>query len=135
MPPCQKMPCRNDGVCIPHNDNLQNYTCNCTAGFSGKNCEIHTACESESCNGGECIPKASNPLDFVCLCPFGRVGVQCETGGYTIYRSMDYLRQWTTLTLPSFSNCFIQARNDHHHLIYKVSVRFHCKLMEIWDPT
>ena len=84
MPPCERMPCRNDGVCIPHKNNLHDYTCNCTAGFSGRNCETHIACESENCNGGECIPKASNPLDFVCLCPFGRVGVQCQTGGYAI---------------------------------------------------
>ena len=134
MPPCQKMPCRNDGVCIPHENNLHDYTCNCTAGFSGKNCETHIACESENCNGGECIPKASNPLDFVCLCPFGRVGVQCQTGGYAVgpwIKTVDHFDYY----MPSFSNCFIQTRKKLYHFICNVKlstlsiVRFHCKLM------
>lgn len=104
MPPCQRMPCRNDGVCIPHRDNVHGYTCNCTTGFGGMNCETHIACESESCNGGECIPKASNPLDFFCLCPFGRVGVQCQTGGYKTepyIKTLDHSWKYGTLNLPS----------------------------------
>ena len=83
MPPCQRMPCKNNGVCVPREDNIHDYSCNCTAGFSGKNCETHIACQSENCNGGECIPKDTNPQDFVCLCPLGRVGVQCQTGECT----------------------------------------------------
>lgn len=79
MPACQKMPCQNNGLCIPHEDNVHDYSCNCTTGYEGRNCEIYKACESENCNGGECIPRDSNPLEFVCLCPLGRVGVQCET--------------------------------------------------------
>lgn len=80
MPPCERMPCQNNGVCIPHEDNVHDYSCNCTKGYTGKNCETHSACESENCNGGECIAKDSNPKEFICLCPLGRVGVQCETG-------------------------------------------------------
>lgn len=71
-------------MCIPHEDNVHDYSCNCTADFEGKNCDRHIRCKSENCNGGECIPKVSNTSDFVCLCPFGRVGVQCETSGYKI---------------------------------------------------
>lgn len=74
------MPCQNNGVCIPDEDNVHNYRCNCTKGYTGNNCETHSACESENCNGGECIAKDSNPNEFICLCPLGRVGVQCETG-------------------------------------------------------
>lgn len=79
LPACQNKPCQNSGVCVPHVDNVHDYTCNCSAGFTGRNCESHVRCMSENCNGGECIPKDSNPLDFICLCPFGKVGVQCET--------------------------------------------------------
>ncbi|KAJ7319454.1 hypothetical protein OS493_036220 [Desmophyllum pertusum] len=56
--------------------NVHDYTCNCTEGYEGRNCDIHTACQSENCNGGECIAKDSNPEDFICLCPLKRVGVQ-----------------------------------------------------------
>ena len=64
---------------------MHDYSCNCTTGYEGRNCEIYKACESENCNGGECIPRDSNPLEFVCLCPLGRVGVQCETGGFMLH--------------------------------------------------
>lgn len=79
LPACQNQPCQNNGVCVPHEDNVHDYTCNCAAGFTGRNCESHIQCQSENCNGGKCIPKDSNSTDFVCLCPLGRVGVQCET--------------------------------------------------------
>ena len=81
MPPCERMPCQNNGVCIPDEDNVHAYRCiNCTKGYTGTNCETHSACVSENCNGGECIAKDSSPKEFICLCPLGRVGVQCETG-------------------------------------------------------
>ena len=84
MPPCERVPCQNNGVCIPREDNVHDYRCNCTKGYTGTNCETHSACESENCNGGECIAKDSNPKEFICLCPLGRVGVQCETGGLSL---------------------------------------------------
>jgi thioredoxin-related protein len=33
---CDPNPCKNDGTC---NDEINDYTCNCVDGFSGKKCE------------------------------------------------------------------------------------------------
>ena len=35
---CSGLPCQNNGTCIPDPGAANNYTCNCTAGFTGKNC-------------------------------------------------------------------------------------------------
>ena len=34
---CASNPCENNGTCI---DLVSNYTCNCTQGYTGKNCNI-----------------------------------------------------------------------------------------------
>jgi hypothetical protein len=36
--PCTKNPCKNDAQCI--NGYKDAYKCNCSDGYSGKNCEI-----------------------------------------------------------------------------------------------
>ena len=36
---CQTNPCLNDGKCV---DGVNSYTCDCTHGFTGINCEIST---------------------------------------------------------------------------------------------
>ena len=33
---CESRPCMNNGTCI---DGLNNYTCECVAGYTGPNCE------------------------------------------------------------------------------------------------
>lgn len=78
LPVCDHKPCQNGGECIP-GGNVHDYSCNCNASFTGRNCEVHIRCQSEDCNGGECIPKDSDPANFVCLCPLGKAGVQCNT--------------------------------------------------------
>lgn len=34
---CQSTPCKNNATC---NDHVDNYTCSCASGFTGRNCEI-----------------------------------------------------------------------------------------------
>ena len=34
---CARQPCQNGGTCT---DAVNNYTCNCVAGYSGKNCSV-----------------------------------------------------------------------------------------------
>ena len=34
---CADMPCQNGGTCI---DAVNNYTCNCAAGYTGRNCSV-----------------------------------------------------------------------------------------------
>ena len=38
MSPCERLPCLNNGVCVPDNV-ADSRTCTCTSGFTGDNCE------------------------------------------------------------------------------------------------
>jgi len=53
---CERNPCANGGQCI---DEVDDFTCVCEAGFTGKRCQ-HTIdyCSAEPCqNGGTCSSK------------------------------------------------------------------------------
>lgn len=68
--------CRNGGICI---DGDRDYTCNCTVGYEGRNCELDiNECLSDPClHGGICydLPRGV----FSCFCPHGYFGPQCES--------------------------------------------------------
>lgn len=51
----------NGGQCI---DGINNYTCSCYLGFTGKNCEIDiNECESSPCQyGGTCLQRSNLTL-------------------------------------------------------------------------
>ncbi|PIK60375.1 notch [Apostichopus japonicus] len=74
---CSGDPCQNDATCISLQDD---YTCNCTSGYEGINCENDidectvedTPCKHE----GTCENVVGT---FICHCPMGYVGQQCET--------------------------------------------------------
>jgi len=71
---CSPNPCQNDGTCI---DETDGYTCICTAGWEGKNCEMnHDDCNPDPCkNGGTCIDGSN---DYICKCIAGWEGKDCE---------------------------------------------------------
>ena len=62
------------------------YTCNCTAGISGPNCEFDTnECASEPClNGAQCLESngtSTVAFDyFQCACASGFTGEVCADG-------------------------------------------------------
>ena len=66
--------CENGGICLSNGN--ESY-CQCFAGFTGKNCEIHISqCSSSPCmNDGICI---SNGNTFSCLCLPSFTGLFCQ---------------------------------------------------------
>ncbi|KXJ18031.1 Fibropellin-1 [Exaiptasia diaphana] len=71
---CANKPCQNGAECI---DGANAYTCKCTAGYTGPNCETNMDdCFNEPCqNGGECIDGVNS---YECKCKPGFKGKSCE---------------------------------------------------------
>ncbi|KAG6455040.1 hypothetical protein O3G_MSEX009016 [Manduca sexta] len=94
--PCASQQCQNDGICtdsirvlddtkITESSTLiltsplikHDYTCQCSGGFMGKNCDKRQdPCSPNPCRfGGQCRKQGH---DFVCVCPPRRDGKTCE---------------------------------------------------------
>ena len=69
---CNPMPCfvNNTETCL---DLVNNYTCICKNGFSGRTCEVHPEnCVKNKClNDGVCN---ETPSGFICTCLNGWAG-------------------------------------------------------------
>ena len=74
--PCDSNPCKNEAKCV--NENFEDYTCNCSKGFFGKNCTVAPyPCEPNPCqNSAECI--IENFEDYKCKCLSGFSGKNCD---------------------------------------------------------
>lgn len=74
-------PCQNGGTCF--NTGQGSYTCNCSPGFMGTDCDIPISdCEKNPCmNGATChdIDHGDGATSFRCECFKGWVGRHCET--------------------------------------------------------
>ena len=65
------MPCLNGGLCT---DGLASFTCHCTPGFTGVQCQEEVdECASSPClNDGTCV----DLIDlYTCVCPEGFTGM------------------------------------------------------------
>ncbi len=69
--------CKNNATCQA--DNFGNYTCLCSTGYTGLDCQIEiNECESIPCqNGGTC--KETEPGSYECKCLPGFTGFNCES--------------------------------------------------------
>ena len=74
-PACSYIQCLNGGTCV--DEAMFSYSCQCTEGFAGQNCEISNfTCTPNTCMyGGICLTLGYN---YICQCPLGRAGRVCE---------------------------------------------------------
>ncbi|XP_052224816.1 CUB and sushi domain-containing protein 3-like [Dreissena polymorpha] len=71
---CSPNPCQNGATCA---HSINNYTCTCVAGYTGRNCqtEIYECSPSPCLNGGLC----SNEINkYTCTCTSGYTGINCR---------------------------------------------------------
>uniref|UniRef100_A0A182J250 EGF-like domain-containing protein n=1 Tax=Anopheles atroparvus TaxID=41427 RepID=A0A182J250_ANOAO len=71
---CDSSPCNNGGNCKLKT--LDDYTCVCATGYSGKHCDKQNLCASSPCrNGGTCTLSPNGHVK--CYCPKGFRGLYC----------------------------------------------------------
>lgn len=85
--PCEGRPCLNGGVCMAErlaDGTLEGaldswaYTCTCTPGFTGHNCEFFAdPCASSPCVHGNCS-QGDEAMVFSCECSEGFEGERCD---------------------------------------------------------
>lgn len=78
---CNPNPCKNGGTCKSSGNPAKAYTCICSTGYTGINCEEISYCSVNPCrNGGECRPIGTGTQGG-CVCKHGYSGQNCEVQG------------------------------------------------------
>ncbi|KAI7807256.1 putative sushi, partial [Triplophysa rosa] len=80
---CLSTPCLNGGVC---EDLVKNYTCTCTANFTGSHCEreliiMENSSSTDAANPSDCLCQNGGvcvDLNGTCECPRGFTGLYCQ---------------------------------------------------------
>ncbi|CAH1720705.1 unnamed protein product [Chironomus riparius] len=74
---CSSNPCSGNATCYPKPGTTMEYTCSCTSGYHGENCEDIDECKlkPDICNNGICI---NTPGSYECFCRPGYTEKNCE---------------------------------------------------------
>ncbi|TNN01479.1 hypothetical protein fugu_010861 [Takifugu bimaculatus] len=96
---CEGQPCLNGGVCLAlpgassRGDTFE-YTCSCSQGFAGRNCEFITdPCTSSPCLHGNCSRSYREDdvePSYICECAEGYEGERCDQTFCGAYRPLPY---------------------------------------------
>ncbi|CAL8325836.1 unnamed protein product [Merluccius merluccius] len=79
-PTCKDQPCQNGGRCAVSETSL--YKCGCPEGFTGSNCQHHSAlhCHIDACGPDATCINRPNGLGYDCRCHLGKSGNKCMGG-------------------------------------------------------
>lgn len=74
---CLSNPCIGNATCHPKPGTTMEFTCSCTSGYHGENCEDIDECKvkPDICNNGICI---NTPGSYECFCRPGYTEKNCE---------------------------------------------------------
>lgn len=76
---CLANPCPNNSTCQPKSGTINEYTCHCSPGFHGPNCDDIDECKElnakEICGNGICV---NTPGSYQCYCKPGYTGQNCN---------------------------------------------------------
>ena len=76
--PCTSNPCQNNAVCHSYTD-YTDYQCDCTAGFTGRNCETSLSkCNPNPCKNGAQCTDLNDFSGFICTCEQNWFGPDCS---------------------------------------------------------
>lgn len=100
---CFSHPCANNGTC---HENETAYECNCTYGFTGKNCNTEVnQCLAMSCeNNSTCIRVSA--AQYKCHCAEGFGGNRCEFLHTVNFDKMSYMALPSTVNRVNYSIMF-----------------------------
>ncbi|XP_010871746.2 delta and Notch-like epidermal growth factor-related receptor [Esox lucius] len=107
--PCEGRPCLNGGACLakPSDPEAEDplpkswaYSCTCTSGFTGHNCEFFTdPCASSPCLHGNCSGSGEGEA-YTCECAEGYDGERCERATLGASDQLP-LSSWEPAKLPA----------------------------------
>nr|XP_039270716.1 MAM and LDL-receptor class A domain-containing protein 2-like [Styela clava] len=99
---CFEKPCMNGAICTAIGGD--DYHCECTPGYDGKNCDNTPVCVPNPCyNGGTCVLGSNGNQE--CLCKHGWIGTYCDTKDYCYPNPCEHGGTCTTFTTTYVCQC------------------------------
>ena len=80
LPPCERNanPCKNRATCTNTGTKAEDYTCDCSHGYWGENCDNEPGCVINPCKNGFCLNVKNSNGERTCDCDPGYFGIDCD---------------------------------------------------------